>query len=29
VIVNDGNSRFYEPGAPRSLLVSARWQHRF
>ena len=29
VIVNDGNSRFYEPGAPRSVLVSARWQHRF
>jgi iron complex outermembrane receptor protein len=29
VIVNDGNSRFFEPGAPRSLLLSARWQHRF
>ncbi len=29
VIVNDGNGRFYEPGAPRSLLLSARWQHRF
>ena len=29
VIVNDGNGRFFEPGAPRSLLLSARWQHRF
>ncbi len=29
VIVNDGNSRFYEPGAPRSLLLSVRWQHRY
>ncbi|MDH4393673.1 MAG: TonB-dependent receptor [Aquabacterium sp.] len=29
VIVNDGNSRFYEPGAPRSLLLSLRWQHRY
>ena len=29
VIVNDGNGRFYEPGAPRSLLLSVRWQHRF
>ena len=29
VIVNDGNGRFYEPGAPRSLLLSMRWQHRF
>ncbi len=29
VIVNDGNSRFYEPGAPRSALVSLRWQHRW
>ena len=29
VIVNDGNGRFYEPGTPRSLLLSARWQHRF
>ena len=29
VIVNDGNRRFYEPGAPRSLLLSLRWQHRY
>ncbi|MEY4413510.1 MAG: hypothetical protein RIQ53_803 [Pseudomonadota bacterium] len=29
VIVNDGNQRYFEPGAPRSLLVSARWQHRW
>lgn len=29
VIVNDGNSRFYEPGAPRSVLLSVRWQHRY
>ncbi len=29
VIVNDGNSRFFETGAPRSLLLSARWQHRW
>ena len=29
VIVNDGNSRFYEPGSPRSLLLSVRWQHRY
>ena len=29
VIVNDGNGRFFETGAPRSLLVSARWLHRF
>ena len=29
VIVNDGNQRFYEPGAPRSGLVSLRWQHRW
>ena len=29
VIVNDGNGRFFEPGTPRSLLLSARWQHRF
>ena len=29
VIVNDGNSRFYEPGAPRSGLASLRWQHRW
>ncbi|MFN0186133.1 MAG: TonB-dependent receptor family protein [Aquabacterium sp.] len=25
VIVNDTNSRFYEPGAPRSVLLSLRW----
>ncbi len=29
VIVNEGNGRFFEPGTPRSLLLSARWQHRF
>lgn len=29
VIVNEGNSRFFEPGTPRSVLLSARWQHRF
>jgi iron complex outermembrane recepter protein len=29
VIVNDGNGRFFEPGAPRSLLLSLRWQHRY
>lgn len=29
VIVNEGNQRFFEPGTPRSLLLSARWQHRF
>ena len=29
VIVNDGNQRFFEPGAPRSGLVSLRWQHRY
>lgn len=29
VIVNDGNSRFYEPGAPRNVLLSLRWQHRW
>ena len=29
VIVNDGNGRYYEPGAPRSALLSARWQHRW
>ena len=27
VIVNDANGRFFEPGAPRSALVSVRWQH--
>ncbi|MDO8375815.1 MAG: TonB-dependent receptor [Aquabacterium sp.] len=29
VIVNDGNQRFFEPGSPRSGLLSARWQHRW
>ncbi len=29
VIVNDGNSRFFEPGSPRSGLLSARWLHRW
>jgi iron complex outermembrane receptor protein len=29
VIVNEGNSRFFEPGTPRSVLLSARWQRRF
>lgn len=29
VIVNDGNSRFFETGAPRSLLASLRWLHRW
>jgi iron complex outermembrane recepter protein len=29
VIVNEANGRFYEPGAPRSYLLSVRWQHRF
>jgi iron complex outermembrane receptor protein len=29
VIVNDGNGRFFEPGSPRSLLLSLRWQHRW
>ncbi|HSW06423.1 TonB-dependent receptor family protein [Aquabacterium sp.] len=29
VIVNDANGRFFEPGAPRSGLLSVRWQHRF
>ncbi len=28
VIVNDSNGRFFEPGAPRSVLLSLRWQHR-
>jgi iron complex outermembrane receptor protein len=27
VIVNDGNGRYYEPGAPRNLLASLRWHH--
>ncbi|RZA35376.1 MAG: TonB-dependent receptor [Lysobacteraceae bacterium] len=26
VIVNEGNSRFYEPGPDRSFLVGAQWQ---
>ena len=29
VIVNDGNQRYFEPGAPRSLLLSLRWLHRW
>jgi len=29
VIVNDGNGRYFEPGAQRSLLLSARWIHRW
>jgi iron complex outermembrane receptor protein len=29
LIVNDGNGRFFEPGAPRSGLVSVRWHHRW
>jgi len=29
LIVNDGNQRFFEPGAPRSALLSLRWQHRW
>jgi len=29
LVSRDGNRRFYEPGAPRSLLLSVRWQHRF
>jgi iron complex outermembrane receptor protein len=29
VIVNDGNGRFLEPGAPRSVLMSMRWKHTF
>jgi iron complex outermembrane receptor protein len=27
VIVNDGNNRFFEPGAPRNYLASVRWHH--
>ncbi|MFM2121003.1 MAG: hypothetical protein RL722_2471 [Pseudomonadota bacterium] len=27
VIVNDGNGRFFEPGAPRNYLASLRWKH--
>ena len=26
VIVNEGNSRFFEPGAPRGVLVGLRWR---
>jgi iron complex outermembrane recepter protein len=29
VIVNEANGRFYEPGAPRSLMLSVRLQQRF
>ena len=29
LIVNEANSRFFEPGAARSGLVSLRWQHRW
>lgn len=29
VIVNDANSRFFEPGAPRSWLLSLRWAKLF
>ncbi len=29
VMVNEGNSRFFETGMPRNLLLSARWQHRW
>ena len=29
VIVNDGNSRFFETGSPRAGLLSARWLHRW
>ena len=25
VIVNDGNGRFFEPGAPRNGLIALRW----
>jgi iron complex outermembrane receptor protein len=27
VIVNDGNNRFFEAGAPRAYLASVRWRH--
>jgi iron complex outermembrane receptor protein len=27
VIVNDGNNRFFEAGAPRAYLASLRWRH--
>jgi iron complex outermembrane recepter protein len=29
VIVNDANSRFFEPAAGRTWLISARWSQRF
>jgi iron complex outermembrane receptor protein len=29
VIVNDANSRFFEPASPRSLLLSLRYLRRF
>ena len=29
VIVNDANSRFFEPAAPRSVLLSLRWLQKF
>jgi iron complex outermembrane receptor protein len=29
VIVNDANGRFFEPAAPRSVLVSLRWLQKF
>ena len=29
LIVNEANARFFEPGVPRSLLLSLRWQHRW
>jgi iron complex outermembrane recepter protein len=29
VIVNDANGRFFEPGAPRSVLLSLRWLQQF
>ena len=29
VIVNDGNGRFFEPGPPRSWLLSASWSQRW
>ena len=29
VIVNDANQRYFEPGSPRSALLSLRWQHRW
>lgn len=29
VIVNEGQGRFFEPGAPRQWLLSAKWRHAF